>query len=82
MLTTEDIQNLSAVLATKEDIQRLDSRISKVEESLIMLTNSVDSLAKTIKDLQIEYHAVLGKINRMEDWIKKASAKLGIDFNQ
>jgi archaellum component FlaC len=47
-----------------------------------MLTKSVDSLAKTVKDLQLEYHAVLNKINRMEDWIKKASAKLGIDFNQ
>jgi archaellum component FlaC len=82
MLTAEDISQLSAVLATKEDIQRLDLRLTKVEESLIVLTNSIDSLAKTVKDLQIEYHAVLSKVNRMEEWIKKASAKLGIDFIQ
>ena len=81
MLTNEDIVKLSEVLATKVDIKDLKTEISELRESLRSLTTSVDNLAKVIKDLQLEYHAVLNKLNRMEEWIKKASAKLGIDFN-
>lgn len=81
MLTNEDIVKLSAVLSTKEDIKDIRSEIFELRESIKQLTNSVDSLAKSVKDLQVEYHAVLNKINRMEEWIKKASSKLGIDFN-
>jgi phage-related tail protein len=81
MLTNEDIVKLSAVLATKEDIRGLEERVSKLEESHQRLITSVDKLAKAVKDLQIEYVAVLTKVNRMEEWIKKASVKLGIDFS-
>ncbi len=81
MLTNEDIVQLSAVLATKEDIKELRGEITELRESLNMLTKSVDNLAKAVRDLQIEYTAVLQKVNRIEEWIKKASAKLGIDFN-
>ncbi len=82
MLTNEDIVKLSAVLATKEDIKDVKSEIADLRESIRLLTNSVDSLAKGVKDLQVEYHAVMNKVNRMEEWIKKASLKLGIDFSQ
>jgi len=81
MLTNEDIIKLSAVLATKEDVKEIKSELSELRESLRMLTISVDKLAKTVKDLQVEYQAVLNKVNHMEDWIKKASVKLGIDFS-
>lgn len=81
MLTNEDIVKLSAVLATKEDIKEVKAEIAEVRESLNLLTNSVDALAKVVKDLQVEYSAVLNKVNRMEEWIKKASAKLGIEFS-
>lgn len=81
MLTNEDIIKLSAVLATKEDIKDVREEIAELRESVRLLTISVDSLAKAVKDLQMEYHAVLNKVNRMEEWIKKASSKLGIDFS-
>ena len=80
MLTNEDIVKLSQVLATKEDIKELKAEINELRESLRMLTNSVDSLAKAVKDLQVEYSMVLSKVNRIEDWVKKASAKIGIEF--
>ncbi len=81
MLTNQDIVKLSAVLATKEDIKDVKSEIAELRESVRLLTNSVDALAKAVKDLQVEYAAVLVKVSRMEDWIKKASSKLGIEFS-
>lgn len=81
MLTNEDIAKLLQVLATKHDIERLEARIEKLEDSHQRLINSVDALAKAVQNLQVEYHAVMNRVNHMEDWIKKAARKLGLDYN-
>ncbi len=57
-------------VATKEKISQLENR----------LTTQIDGLAKQIKDYHQEMVMFTHKVERMEAWIKKVSAKVGIPY--
>ncbi len=80
MLTNDDIVKLSAVLVTKEDLKDFYNK-AELDQKFGSLQTSVDGLANTFKKYYDEQQIYVHKLNRMEDWIKKASTKLGIDFN-
>jgi len=80
MLTNEDIQKLSAVLATKEDLKDFYNKI-EMDEKFTSLQTSVDNLATIFKKYYEEQQVFINKVKHIEDWIKKASTKLGVDYN-
>lgn len=58
MLTNEDIKKLTAVLATKQDIQGLKEELEVLKETIQALSVAVDKLVKAIDDLRQEYIAI------------------------
>ena len=78
MLTSEDIQKLMEVLATKEDVQELRQDVEGLRDSVQELTTAVDRLAKAVDDLHIEYAAIAMQTTRHEKWIQQIAEKLGI----
>jgi len=82
MLTTEDIQKLSEVLATKEDIKDLKSDMNALRELVQALTLSVDKLVKAVETLNQEYTIIKNDIERHERWFKLVANKLGIDLER
>lgn len=92
MLTEEDFKQIADIV--KKDREELSSLIVRgfdntaSKNGLIDLTQdvrdmrtSVDGLAKTFKDYHDEQKIQVHRLNRMEDWIKQAAAKLGLDYN-
>jgi len=78
MLTNEDIQKISEVVATKEDVKELKQDINNLRESIQALTVSVDRLVKAIEDLKQEYIAISSKVDRHEKWLHQIAEKLNI----
>ena len=77
MLTTQDVQNIITagreVFATKEDITGLGQRLD-------VLTNAVDAYAKKADAYYQEMTALLHKVQRMEEWIRRDADKVGISY--
>lgn len=77
MLTTQDVQNIITagreVFATKEDITGLGQRLD-------VLTNAVDAYAKKADTYYQEMTVLLHKVQRMEEWIRRAAEKVGINY--
>ena len=78
MLTDQDIDRLLSVLATKQDVERLEKRMDRMEDLMQGLLSSVDSLAKAIHDLTMEYTGIKLQIDRHEAWIKQIAEKVGV----
>ncbi len=78
MLTSEDIQKLMEVLATKEDVRELKQDLEGLRESVQELAVAIDRLAKAVDDLHIEYAAITMQTTRHEKWIQQIAEKLGI----
>lgn len=51
MLSDKEIYKLTQVLATKEDIQELNSRIADLKQKFRLTTNIVNNLIKVINNL-------------------------------
>lgn len=115
MLTNEDIQKLSAVLATKEDLKNfynkseidskfaaIDNKFAAVESKFIDMDNKFTLIDNQFVDmggkfnlLQTSIDAFMKKnqtnfeeavvqkyrLSRVENWVQKASNKIGIDYN-
>lgn len=81
MLTSEDVQKLLDVLATKEDINEIKKDILDLREVVQGLTLSVDKLVKGISDLTIEYSAMNNQLNRHEKWIIQLAKKFEIKLD-
>ncbi|OGG47457.1 hypothetical protein A2761_03240 [Candidatus Kaiserbacteria bacterium RIFCSPHIGHO2_01_FULL_51_33] len=77
-LTSEDIQKLTSLLATKQDVQLLREDVSALRESVQGLTTAVDGLAGAIENLRLEYAAISTQLSRHEKWIKQIAEKAGI----
>jgi wobble nucleotide-excising tRNase len=63
MITDKDIQKLSKVLATKEDINELAADIVRVEERVEKIEEKVDGIERTMKTFPTrdEFPAFLDK---------------------
>jgi hypothetical protein len=64
MLTNQDIDKLTSLLATKQDIRDLDARTSRLEDLVQGLVLSQDSLAKEVHEMRLEYVGLTHQINR------------------
>jgi len=84
MLTSEDIQKLLEVLATKQDVEDIKKEVSDLKETTHALVDSIDKLAKAVDDLRIEYSSLAMKSDRHEKWILQLAEKLGLklDYEQ
>ena len=78
MLKPQDIQKLTEVLATKEDIKALDERVSHLEETQDRILSILDNLTKRVEDMHAEYVAVRMTMERHERWIKEIADKAGV----
>ncbi len=58
MLTNKDIAKLSSILATKDNIGRLEKEINDLRESTQALTIVVDKLTKNVETLTQEYSVI------------------------
>lgn len=74
------IQKLVLNLATKDDIQRIDERLSRVEKSLHLLNVSVDKFVKIAINLQEERAAINAQLTRHEEWIKEIARKARVSL--
>jgi hypothetical protein len=78
MLTDSDITRIVAVVATKEDVNRLDERVASLEENLNRFITASDKFVGGFHDLRLEYAAVSGQLTRHEEWIQKLADKAGV----
>ena len=78
MLNDEDINKLTAVLASKTDIQEIKSDMADLKELVQGLIVSTDSIAKSIGNLSVEYAAISTQLSRHELWIKQIAEKVGL----
>jgi hypothetical protein len=86
MLTTEDIQKLSTYL--KEDLKdtfvtkgEFSNEMTKINTKLDLLTNTVDSFAKEIKDNRVERVVTEERLKRVEEAVKLVAKHTGITVN-
>ena len=79
MLTPEDIKQLAAVLTTKEDLKDFYTK-SEMDTKFSSLQTSVDGLATIFKKYYEEQKIMTHRLERVEEWIKKVSDKLGVKF--
>ncbi|MBI2356264.1 MAG: hypothetical protein HYV13_03625 [Candidatus Doudnabacteria bacterium] len=81
MLTTEDIKRI--IEAEKELFYtkpEMDKKFQKLENSFSSLQTSVDAMTKTFKQYYEEQQIFVKKVQKIEDWIKKAADKLGLGY--
>ncbi len=80
MLTDQDINNLTNVLASKKDVQEIKSDLADLKELVQGVIISNDSLAKSISDLVLEYAAISKQLTRHNLWIKQLAEKIGLQL--
>ena len=77
MLTIEDIKKLTEyqkeVFVTKRDFEEFKGDFSKLQ-------TSVDNMAKDVKDMKEDKVIINNRMKNAEDWIDKATPKLGLEF--
>ena len=77
MLTSEDIQKLIEVFATKEDLKDAVQNLSTKEDIDTLLT-AVDTYAKKADTYFQEMLMLAHKVDRHEKWIQQIAEKLGV----
>lgn len=78
MLTNQDIQKLTAVLAGKKDVEELREEVVALRESVQGLTTAIDGLAKAIEDFREENAVVKLQLSRHEKWIRQIARRAGV----
>jgi hypothetical protein len=78
MLDDQDINKLTAVLASKADIQEVKSDVANLKELVQGLIVSTDGIAHAIGNLSVEYAAISTQLSRHELWIKQIAEKVGL----
>ena len=67
-------------MVTKEEFSELSGKVNTLTESVNQLTTAVANLAKQVHDYGQEHSAMKHQLLMMQDWIRKASEKIGIEF--
>lgn len=80
MLTDQDINKLTSVLASKKDVEEIKSDLTDLKELVQGIIISNDSIAKSITDLTLEYAAVKMQLSRHDNWIKQIAEKIGLQL--
>ena len=69
-------------MATKEDVNLLESKIENLEKKFDLrfqqVLSAIDGLVKVVTDMQREYAAVAAQLSRHEQWIKLIAEKTGV----
>ena len=63
-----------------EKFKHIDQQFLEQKQSFTSLQTSVDRLATKFEKYHDEHIIYKAKLDYMEDWIKKASIKLGVDY--
>jgi len=77
MLTTEDIQKLIEVFATKEDLKEAVQNLS-TKKDIDKLLTAVDTYAKKADTYFQEMVMLAHKVDRHEKWFQQIAEKLGM----
>ena len=81
MITTEDLQKLISGLKeffySKEE---MDVKFDAMNENFNSLRTSVDAYAKKADTYYQEMAVMRHRMERMEEWILKASQKIGLEY--
>lgn len=80
MLSDQDINKLTSVLASKKDVEEIKSDLVDLKELVQGIIVSNDSIAKSITDLTLEYAAVKMQLSRHDNWIKQIAEKIGLQL--
>jgi predicted nucleic acid-binding Zn-ribbon protein len=67
-------------LVTKQELSELTEKVTTLTESVNKLTTAVDNLAKRINDFDKEHAVLKHQVSAIQDWIREASKKVGIEF--
>ncbi|MCX6752836.1 MAG: hypothetical protein NTW62_00610 [Candidatus Nomurabacteria bacterium] len=78
MLTDQDIDKLTSVLASKNDIQEIKVDLEGLKELVQGLIVSSDSLSKSISEFTVEYAAISNQLSRHDQWIRQIAEKLDL----
>ena len=82
MLTTKDIKNLSEYLKTVFVTQEsFDYGMEVIQKNFLRLEQLMDSFAKDNKESGQAMPVINYRVKEVENWIDKASPKLGIKFD-
>lgn len=81
MFTIEQLKQLSdflihefkEVFATKDDLKVLDDKINTLQ-------NTMDGVAKLAAKHEDEIPIMGARVNGVEDWVKKAAPKIGLEY--
>lgn len=84
MLTPDDIKLI--IEANKQLFYTKDEAVSKqdfkeLRADFRSLQTSVDKMTTIFQKYHDEQQALVGKLKHIEDWVKKAAAKLGVEYN-
>ena len=82
MLTTKDLENigeyLKNIFVTKDEFK---TEFEALDEKMDRLQTSVDGIAKQFQTNNQETIVQKHKVSRLEAWVIKAAAKIGLDYN-
>jgi predicted nucleic acid-binding Zn-ribbon protein len=78
MLTDQDIDKLTSVLASKNDVKEIRENMADLKELVQGLIISSDNLANAMSNLKVEYAAISTQLSRHELWIKQIAEKVGL----
>jgi predicted nucleic acid-binding Zn-ribbon protein len=81
MLTDKDINKLIQVLATKDDVRRLEERVGNLEEMMQRVLSALDRLATQFEKLNIEYAAISEQLSRHDRWIREIAKKAKVPLS-
>ncbi|HVB80424.1 MAG TPA: hypothetical protein VNE82_10845 [Candidatus Binataceae bacterium] len=78
MLTDADLARIVAVVATKEDVRRIEEEVAELRDNLNRFVTASEKFTGAFHDLKLEYAAVSTQLSRHEAWIKQLAEKAGV----
>ncbi len=67
-------------MVTKEELNALSGKVTKLEESVNRLTEAVEKLTVAVQNITKEHTVIKHQILIMQDWMRKAAEKIGVEF--